>query len=112
MSKSRIALDLPEVSDFEPKAVRPTESQEMARSIGLDAGFTARHAPDPPTVKVDTLPAFDARSLRRSNRTAQLGIAVRPETKDRFWRVAQQLGVQSGEEVLEALLNAFEAKRR
>ena len=113
MSKPRIALDLPEVNDFEPKAARPTESPEMARSIGQDAGFVTRHALEPARAKtVSVSLPFDARSLRRSNRTAQLGIAVRPETKDRFWRVAQQLGLQSGEEVLEAVLDAFDGKAR
>jgi hypothetical protein len=111
MSKHRVALDLPEVHEFEPKSARPVETGELARSIGQDAGFLTRHSPQTSTSSVSN-PTFDARSLRRSNRTAQLGIAVRPETKDRFWRVAQQLGVQSGEEVLEALLAAFEGKRR
>ena len=112
MSKPRVMLDLPEVHDFEPKAARSSESVAFAQSIGQDAGFTTRHAPAifEQLIPKPIAPLFDARSLRRSNKTAQLGIAVSPEVKDRFWRVAQKLGVQSGEEVLVALLNAMDAK--
>lgn len=110
MQKPRVILDLPEVNDFEPRASRPSETSALAHSAGQDAGFTTRHAPEIMTQPKTSLPpsGFDARSLRRSNRTAQLGIAVSPENKDRFWRVAQRLGVQSGEEVLVALLNAMD----
>ena len=113
MAKPRIALDLPEVDDFAPKAARPTESPELARSAGRDAGFVTRHAPEPAGPAAPPVAAmFDARSLRRSNRTAQLGIALRPETRDRFWRVARNLGLRGGEETLEALLDAFDGKGR
>ena len=112
MQKPRVILDLPEVNDFKPRTSRPLETSALAHSAGQNAGFTTRHAPDvaAPRDTFSSPSSFDARSLRRSNKTAQLGIAVRPEVKDRFWRVAQKLGVQSGEEVLVALLNAMDAK--
>ncbi|WP_061978980.1 MULTISPECIES: hypothetical protein [unclassified Aureimonas] len=62
-----------------------------------------------PNAKAEpTKEAFDARALRRSNRTAKLNIATSPEVRERFWRLAQQHDLLSGEEMLVALMDAFE----
>jgi hypothetical protein len=106
MSKERIAFD--SLDNFSPLPSKPRDNPEIAQLIGEDSGFTTRHGQNAPPVQN----TFDARSLRKSKRTAQLGIAVRPETKDRFWKIAQDLELQSGEEVLEFLLSAAEKNKR
>lgn len=94
--RNRPALNL---DDFEPKAANRNDSG-AARQAASELGFTARegHQPMP----------FDGRCYRRpSPRTAQLNIATRPEIKDRFWRLAYELDVASGEELLMRMLDAF-----
>jgi hypothetical protein len=75
------------------------------------AGFTTRHAPtapEPVSAAAAAPPAFDARSLRRSNRTSKLNISVTEETRIRFWTLAQQVGSYNGEDVITAMMNAYE----
>lgn len=48
--------------------------------------------------------AVDGRSLRRTNRKAQLNISVSPATKSAFWTFAKEHGYQIGGEALLALL--------
>lgn len=94
--RNRPALNL---DDFEPKSANRTDAG-AARQAASELGFTARegHQPMP----------FDGRCYRRpSPRTAQLNIATRPEIKDRFWRLAYELDVASGEELLMRMLDAF-----
>lgn len=95
--RNRPALNL---DDFEPKATGRSDA-EAARQAASELGFTAREAHPP-------IP-FDGRCYRRpSPRTAQLNIATRPEIKDRFWRLAYELDVASGEDLLKRMLAAFE----
>jgi len=98
--RNRPALNL---EDFEPKT-KPQGNADVARQAASELGFTARegHQPMP----------FDGRCYRRpSPRTAQLNIATRPEIKDRFWRLAYELDVASGEELLKRMLESFERER-
>lgn len=95
--RNRPALNL---DDFEPKAANRSD-EVAARQVASELGFTTRegHHPTP----------FDGRCYRRpSPRTAQLNIATRPEIKDRFWRLAYELDVASGEDLLKRMLEAFE----
>lgn len=97
--RNRPALNL---EDFEPKT-KPQGDTERARQSASELGFTAREGHE-------SMP-FDGRCYRRpSPRTAQLNIATRPEIKDRFWRLAYELNVSSGEELLKRMLEAFEHK--
>lgn len=97
--RNRPALNL---EDFEPKT-KPQGDADVARQAASELGFTAREGHEP-------MP-FDGRRYRRpSPRTAQLNIATRPEIKDRFWRLAYELNVSSGEELLKQMLEAFEHK--
>lgn len=87
-------------SGFKPRAQSPKRSTEPSQRSAEETGFTTRHAPPP-------APKIDGRSLRASNRTAQLNIAVSPQTKDRFWRLAQTAGAQTGEDFLNRLMDGF-----
>ncbi|YCI06187.1 hypothetical protein M1D34_29630 (plasmid) [Ensifer sp. D2-11] len=49
---------------------------------------------------------FDARSLRRTNPTAKLNIATTEQNRERFWKLAQQMGITSGDEIVSALMDA------
>lgn len=108
MTKERISIDL-DMPDFQPRS-RPKEAiPEEVREIAARRGFTARHAPPAPEQAVTPAPAaFDARSLRRTNRNAKLNIATTEESRQRFWTLAQRVGSTVGEEVLIAMMDAFE----
>lgn len=116
MSRQRIALDLPDITAFQTRPARAeADPREVAR-VSEEAGFRTRHdliAAE----NVSTIPArhdqpkFDARTLRRSKRKAQLNIATQQEVRDRFWAIAQELEVTSGEEVLLVLLEAYDTTR-
>lgn len=96
--RNRPALNL---DDFEPKADNRSDAA-TAREAASELGFTTREAHHQPM-------PFDGRCYRRpSPRTAQLNIATRPEIKDRFWRLAYELDVASGEDLLKRMLAAFE----
>lgn len=95
--RNRPALNL---DDFEPKAAKRSDAG-AARQAASELGFTTREGHQPMQ--------FDGRCYRRpSPRTAQLNIATRPEIKDRFWRLAYELDVASGEELLKRMLESFE----
>ena len=117
MSKQRVALDLPDITAFHTRPARAeADPQEVAR-VSEEAGFRGRHAPARPeretvTPREGEQPRFDARTLRRSKRKAQLNIATQQEVRDRFWAIAQELEVTSGEEVLLVLLKAYDSARR
>lgn len=95
--RNRPALNL---EDFEPKA-ETRRNADAARQAASELGFTAREGHQ-------SMP-FDGRCYRRpSPRTAQLNIATRPEIKDRFWRLAYELDVASGEDLLKRMIESFE----
>lgn len=105
MAKIRTSIDLPDLSAFEPKAKKENIDIAKIEKVAESEGFNTRHG----TKKTTSLSGhFDARSLRRSDRTAKLNIAVRPETRERFWNLAQQINLTSGEEVLTTLMDQFE----
>lgn len=112
MNRPRAGLDL-DLPDFEPRATRePEPDAEAIKQLAEHAGFTSRHAPaaapQPAAAPAPAAPAFDARSLRRSNRTAKLNIATTEESRQRFWTLAQRMGSINGEDVLVAMMNALE----
>ncbi|MBF0248347.1 MAG: hypothetical protein HQL36_09805 [Alphaproteobacteria bacterium] len=92
--------DTAEFTAFKPRPSVAPDSLEPARQSADASGFTARHAK----------PQIDGRKLRASRRTAQLNIAVHPDTKDRFWFLAHATGANSGEEFLQRLLDGFVGK--
>lgn len=48
---------------------------------------------------------IDGRSLRRTGRTQQLNMRISPETHRRFWTAAKNHGFQTGEALLNHLLD-------
>lgn len=108
MTKERATIDLPDVSSFEPRAKAPVTNRDEVKSAAESAGFHTRHAPQK---HMTAGSGFDARTLRRSDRTAKLNIAIRPETRERFWSLAQQAHLSSGEDVLCVLMDAFEREK-
>lgn len=94
---------LDNVSEFQPRIVRPTTDPKEAEKVAAEIGFTAREAKgaqEAPTQKI-----IDARSLRKTSRTAQLNISVSPGTKERFWQFAIADRHETGEQALLALLD-------
>lgn len=106
MTKPRIPMDFPDLSDFEPSSTPPQANKAEIKAVAQQSGFTARHAPQAAPTPAPA--PFDARSLRRTNRTEKLNIAVTAETRTRFWAAAQSIGSTSGEDVLIAMMDAFE----
>lgn len=108
MSRERIPLDLPDIASFRPRTERPAPPAPEVAEAAEKAGFRTRHASPPKPKPEPVKEVFDARALRRSNRTAKLNIATSPEVRERFWKLAQEHDLLSGEEMLVALMDAFE----
>lgn len=94
---------LDNVADFQPTVVRPKPDLTEAEKAAKASGFTAREGQGTPTPEKRPI---DARSLRKTNRTAQLNISVSPETKGRFWQFAVENDCQTGEAALLFLLDS------
>jgi len=116
MTKARVPLDLPDLGDmsgFQPRSEPPADTKQAVQEVAERHKFTARHASAIPVKAQAVEPAsFDARSLRRSNRTAKLNIATTEANRERFWRLAQAMGITSGDEALSAMMDALEAQQR
>lgn len=82
-----------------PATADDEKIHEISKVTGFNSRLAAENAPEP-----EIQPGFDARSLRKSSRTAQLNIAIQPATKDRFWQFAVEEGAKVGEEALLKLL--------
>ena len=99
--RSRSSLDFGDFDDFKenPKSKpQPAKHQKIAES----EGFTSRQS------KTQKTKIVDGRSLRSTGRTSQLNIAVKTETKNSFWQLAQDGGYSRGEEFLKELLELWE----
>lgn len=93
--RKRAGLDFGDLDDFKPKEPKPAV-KEVAKKIAQEEGFTSRQP---------AKPKIDGRSLRATGRNAQLNMAVKQETKDRFWQMAQEEGFSTGEDFLIDLMN-------
>lgn len=113
MTRERAALNF-DLSEFQPKAPTNVISPKEIEKLAVDAGFTARHAPakeNKPVkevVKVKPAKIIDGRTIRKSQKTTQLNIAVTPEIKNRFWQLADQLDLDSGGDILAHLIALVE----
>ncbi|APF36423.1 hypothetical protein BOQ54_03085 [Chelatococcus daeguensis] len=82
----------------------PVADPAPARQVAEELGFTTREG---------AVAVADARMYRRPTpRTAQLNVAIRPAVKERFWKLAYELEVASGEELLIRLLDAYDLQSR
>ena len=107
MAKERAGLDVPDLTSFTPRQQTTAEmpSSTEVKKVAETAGFPTRHASsEAPVINQP----FDARSLRKTNKTAKLNIAVSSESRERFWRLAVEAGIDNGEDALVAMMNAFE----
>jgi hypothetical protein len=93
------------VKQAKPNMKLPPYDDAKVREIAQETGFSSRADPDSSRQSVGA-GTFDARSLRKSGRSSQLNIAIKPSTKDRFWRYAVAKGFTTGEDTLLALLDA------
>lgn len=114
-SKDRVALDLPQignldVADFKPRSKPVAGSKQDIDELAARNNFTTRHAPAAPKNVAPAATGFDARSLRKSNKTAKLNIATTEDTRTRFWTLAQTMGLSSGEDALTAMMDAYQEK--
>ena len=80
------------------KSVPANEIKAVAQEIAHQEGFTTRQ----PVKKID------GRTLRRTNRKAQLNMAVNVTTKDRFWSKAHERDFKVGEDFLNHLLDLLD----
>ncbi|KKJ75228.1 hypothetical protein WH95_19615 [Kiloniella litopenaei] len=99
MARERATLDLDDLSDFKAKPPKKKLQKEVAEKVATEAGFTSRHSKPKPKV--------DGRSLRATNRTAQLNMSVKQETRDDFWTLASEQGFNTGEDFLIELMNFY-----
>lgn len=88
---------LDSLAQCKPQTAKPGVSQKEAQRLAAESGFTQR--------EIAFIKSFDGRCLRTTDRTAQLNISVRPETKNRFWKFAHENGFRAGEDALNALLD-------
>lgn len=91
------SLDL---SRFKP-AKAPEFKPELAHKIAEEQGFTARHA-----TKAKGKP--DGRRLKRSDRSVQFNVRLRPDVSARFWSGAEAAGAVYADDFLDQLLTLYE----
>jgi hypothetical protein len=91
-----------------PKPAAPKPAPDVARKAAEAAGFRSREA-----AKADPEPVKAQQRRRRTGRTAQLNLKLKPETIEAFTRIADAKGWGLGEafERATALLERDEASR-
>lgn len=88
------------LSGFTPE--KPPEiNPKIVESISQDAGFTTTHAPKVPKKR-------DGRRLKKSGRTVQFNVRLKPETAERFWAGAEKEDVEYADDFLRRLLDVYE----
>ena len=86
---------------FQPKAPPPVDEKEVA-AVGEASGFTTKHARKPKKL--------DGRSLKKSARTHQFNVRLKPQTAERFWAGAKAAGFEYADDFLEYLLVQHECR--
>lgn len=84
---------------FSPKKAQAVDAKTI-KAISEKSGFTTKHAK--PKIKPD------GRRLKKSLRTSQFNVRLKPETAERFWLGAEKLGLEYADDFLEHLLNSLE----
>ncbi len=97
--RKRASLNLGDLEEFKSDSAKKPISEKIARDTAIEEGFTSRQVK--PTRKID------GRSLRATNRNSQLNMAVKSETKERFWLMAKDNGYTAGEDFLIALMDSY-----
>ena len=96
---------------FEPKPrPKPAPNLDVARVdlISEESGFTTKHSKKPTSKPTKT----DGRRLKKSPRTSQFNVRLKPETSERFWNGAESMGMEYADGFLEYLLDLHEEKTK
>ena len=84
---------------FAPRKAETVDPVQVEK-VSKDAGFTTKHAPEKKK--------RDGRSLKRSKRTNQFNVRLRPEIAERFWSGAENEGMTYADDFLTHLLELYE----
>lgn len=101
-----------DIAAFAPK---PVPGKGELKEIAKQTGFTTTHAREtvaaPPHVE-DDAEVYDAR-IRRGPKVKMCGLntTVPVSVRNRFWQLRDEMGFQSGAEVLDYLLGLHEERR-
>jgi hypothetical protein len=85
------AAEILDLSDFQPRPVSRPDKEQTAQAAEK-ANFKSREVKPMPTV-----PAAKATRRRRTGRSAQLNLKVRPDTIEAFYAIADAQGWVLGE---------------
>lgn len=85
---------------FSPKPAPKVDAQTID-AVSKDAGFTTKHA------KTKKKP--DGRRLKKSLRTSQFNVRLKPETAERFWSGAEAQDLEYADDFLSYLLDIYDA---
>lgn len=86
---------------FSPKPA-PKIDPQTVENVSKEAGFTTKHA------KPKKKP--DGRRLKKSLRTSQFNVRLKPETAERFWSGAEKQGLEYADDFLAHLLDQYEGR--
>lgn len=90
---------------FAPKKP-PEVDAKVVETISEEAGFTTSHAPKAPEP-----PKRDGRRLKKSERTTQFNVRLKPQNAERFWAGAEKEGYEYADDFLNHLLTLYEESR-
>jgi hypothetical protein len=87
---------------FQPQKA-PEIAPQIAKDIADQQGFTTTHAAKPQQKR-------DGRRLKRSARSVQFNVRLRPEVAERFWKWAEAEKSVYADDFLEKLLELYERR--
>lgn len=93
---------------FAPKKP-PEVDAKVVETISEEAGFTTSHAPKAP--EVPEQPKRDGRRLKKSARTTQFNVRLKPQNAERFWAGAEREDYEYADDFLNHLLSLYEESR-
>ena len=97
---------------FAPKKAPPVDTK-VVKELSKESGFTTAHAPKP-EMQVEPAPEppkRDGRRLKKSERTTQFNVRLKPANADRFWAGAEREGYEYADDFLDHLLSLYEEGR-
>lgn len=100
------------LSRFTPKKAAPVD-EKIVDELSKETGFITSHArkPEAPEMPVYESPKRDGRKLKRSGRTTQFNIRLKPENANRFWAGAECEGYEYADHFLSHLLTLYESSK-
>lgn len=90
---------------FAPKPAPPINAKTVEK-ISEEVGFTAKHS------RSVQKPAQkrDGRTLKKSPRTTQFNVRLKPETTEKFWAGTEKEGMAFADDFLAHLLELYEVR--